>query len=69
MVPTSAQVVLGPPDHGGMVRSILRSPFQEVPGSDADRYPITKNFQYGGICDFLTLAHDCDGGGRGIRWI
>ena len=52
MDPTSAQEVLGPPDHGGMFMSILRSPFQGVPVSDADRYPLAQNFQYDDICGF-----------------
>ena len=69
MVPTSAQAVLGPPDHGGMVRRIIWFPFQGVTGSDADRYPLAQNFQYGGRCDVMMLAHDYDGGGSGIRWV
>ena len=67
MVPTSAQSVLGSPDHSGMLRRILWLPFEGVTGSDADIYPISQKIQYGGRCDVLTLAHDCDGGGCGVR--
>ena len=52
-----------------MVRRIIRFPFQGVLESDADRYPLTQNFQYGGRCDVITLAHDYDEGGCGIKRI
>ena len=69
MVPKSSQAVLGTPEHGGMIRRILRLPFQAVPGCDADRYPIAQKFQYGGRFDDLNLDHDCEEKGCGIRWI
>ena len=69
MVPKSAQSLLGPPDHGEMVRRILRLPFQVVPGIETDIYPLAQNFQYDGRCDVMKLAHDYDGGGSGIRWV
>ena len=69
MVPASDKAVMGPPDHGGMSRRILWSPFQGLPGIYEYRYPLAHKFQYGGGCDVLMLDRDYDKVVCGIRWI
>ena len=64
----NAKSVLGLPGHGGTVGRI-RCPFKGLMGSDAERYPLTHNFQCGSRCGVPTLDIDCDGGGYGIKGV